>query len=406
MGGQELYKRAKQIIPGGTQLFSKRPERFLPEGWPTYYTKAKDCYIWDLDGKKYLDMSYMGVGACILGYADKDVNRAVKYAIDNGSMSTLNCPEEVELAGKLISLHPWADMVRYARTGGEAMEIAVRIARAYVGKDKIVFCGYHGWKDWYAIAGIEGISKLGVPKCLEGTAIPFKYNDTDNLFDILKDNKDIGTVVLEPQREHEPEENFLRGVVDWAHHFGAVVIFDEITSGFRETLGGIHLKYGVNPDICVLGKAMGNGYPISAVIGKKEIMDIAQDCFISSTFWTERIGPVATLATIEKMRKKKVPEYLRGLGKMLKGGIEECGIETYNILPLISFKLKDNIQQTKFNQEMLKRGILATNSVYLSYAHKPRHIKKYLKAFKKIVENIDNIKLETPVIEPNFRRLT
>jgi len=176
---QELYRKAKKIIPGGTQLLSKRPEMFLPELWPAYYDKAKGCEVWDLDGKKYIDMSTMGVGSCILGYADDDVNKAVKSAVDRGNMCTLNAPEEVELAELLLKLHPWAEMVRYARTGGESMMIAVRIARAKSGKDTVLFCGYHGWHDWYLSSNLAdeksldghllpGLNPLGVPRALKG----------------------------------------------------------------------------------------------------------------------------------------------------------------------------------------------------------------------------------------------
>jgi len=182
---QELYKKARTIMPGGTQLLSKRPEMLLPELWPAYYEKAHGCDVWDLDGNKFVDMSYMGVGSCVLGYADPDVNTAVKEAIDKGSMNTLNCHEELELAELLCKLHPWAEMVRYARTGGEALSIAVRISRASTKKDMVLFCGYHGWHDWYLAANLTqdelgehllpGLAPAGVPKGLEGTAIPFHY---------------------------------------------------------------------------------------------------------------------------------------------------------------------------------------------------------------------------------------
>ena len=185
--GQELYKKAKSLIPGGTQLLSKRPEMFLPDHWPSYFKKAKGAEVWDLDGNKYIDMSFNGIGACILGAADDDVDNAVRSAIENGTMSTLNCPEEVYLAERLVELHPWADMVRLARTGGEANAVAIRIARAASGRDKIAICGYHGWHDWYLSSNLEssenlsghllsGLNPKGVPKCLANTALPFRYN--------------------------------------------------------------------------------------------------------------------------------------------------------------------------------------------------------------------------------------
>ena len=188
--GNKLYNKAKLLIPGGTMLFSKRPEIFLPNLWPSYYTKTKDCYVWDLDGVKYTDFSHMGVGTNSLGYNNEFVDKEVINAINMGNMSTLNNPDEVLLAEKLIELHSWADMVRFARTGGEANSIAIRIARAAAGKDKIAVCGYHGWHDWYLSANlnksknldnhlIPGLNPNGVPQNLSNTVIPFEYNDIE-----------------------------------------------------------------------------------------------------------------------------------------------------------------------------------------------------------------------------------
>src|SRR3989338_8361647 len=320
--GQKLYNKAKKLIPGGTQLLSKRPEMFLPEMWPAYYDKAQGCAIWDLDGRRYIDASYMGIGACILGYCDKDVDSAVKKAIDKGSMTTLNCPEEVELAELLCGIHKWAEMVRYARTGGEAVSIAVRIARAKTGKDMVLFCGYHGWHDWYLAANLAddksldghllpGLLPKGVPRALKGTVIPFNYNNTEKFLKLLKMHKEnIAAVVMEPIRNYEPQKGFLDTIRKETEKSGIVLVFDEITSGFRLTEGGAHLKFGIHPDIAVFGKAMSNGYPMAAIIGTKEAMEVAQDTFISSTYWTERIGPVAALATIKKIKRNKISSYL------------------------------------------------------------------------------------------------
>ena len=215
--GQELYKRAKQLIPGGTQLLSKRPEMFLPEQWPSYYSKATGIEVWDLDGRRYLDMCYNGIGACILGAADPDVDAAVKDTIARGNMSTLNCPEEVELAELLCELHPWADRVRYARSGGEAMAVAARIARAATGREIVAFCGYHGWHDWYLAANLAdeksldghllpGLEPAGVPRGLQGTALPFQYNRLDDLASLIqKNNVILAADVMEPIRSQEPD---------------------------------------------------------------------------------------------------------------------------------------------------------------------------------------------------------
>jgi len=431
--GITLWNKAKKLIPGGTQLLSKRTEMFLPEQWPSYYNKAKGVEIWDLDDNKFIDMSIMGVGACILGYADDDVNESVKNVIDNGSMSTLNVPEEVELAELLIKLHPWAGAVRYARTGGEAMTIAVRIARACSKKDQIAFCGYHGWHDWYLSSNLsdnknldghllKGLEPNGVPRKLINTAIPFEYNKIEQLETIIKKN-DIGTIIVEPFRHKAPRYNFLQKVRSIANENECILIFDEITSGWRMCIGGVHLKMKVNPDIAVFGKAISNGYPMSTIIGKKEVMNTAQTSFISSTYWTERIGPVAALATIRKIQSKNVPAHLDFVGNMIGVGWKKLAKNhslNIEILPpnaLITFIFNyKNSQEIKtlFTQEMLKKGYLASSSVYVSYRHTKEIIEDYLKAvnetFKYIAQGIkeNNIYelLEGPVCHVGFQRLT
>lgn len=432
--GIRLWQKAKNIIPGGTQLLSKRTEQILPDQWPCYFQKAKGNEVWDLDGNKYIDMSFMGIGSCILGYADPDVDKAVKKVIEQGSMSTLNSPEEVELAELLCQIHPWAEMARFARTGGEAMAIAVRISRAYSGKEKLAFCGYHGWSDWYLAANLAdnknldghllpGLEPRGVPRGLKGTAIPFHYNKIEELEKIVEEN-DIGVIVMEPVRFEKAEDNFLEKVREIANKIGAVLIFDEITSGFRFNIGGAHLKYGVNPDMAVFAKGMSNGFPMAAIIGKKDIMQAAQDTFISSTYWTERIGPAAALATIKKMRDKKVPDYLEELGKKLIKGLKELAAKhslklSITGLPALihfSFDYEKESQaiKTLFTQEMLKRGILASTGIYVSYAFKEEHVNKYLdnidQVFALIKKAIEEDRvyslLEGPIAHKGFQRLT
>ena len=419
---QDLYKKAKKIIPGGTQLLSKRPEMFLPDLWPAYYQKAKGCEIWDLDGKKYIDMSLMGVGACILGYADRGVDRVVKKAIDNGSMTTLNCPEEIELAKLLLKIHPWAQMVRYSRTGGEAMSMAVRITR------------YLGWHDWYlssnladdkALDGhlLPGLEPKGVPRCLKSSAIPFKYNDINKFLALIKKYKHkIGVVVMEPIRNYYPKKGFLEKIRKITKDLDMILIFDEVSSGWRLTLGGAHLKLGVNPDIAVFAKGMSNGYPMAATIGRKEIMDIVQDTFISSTYWTERVGPVAALACIRKMKRLNVSHNLIKIGKKIQKTWKNLAkkhalkIKITGIYSLshFEFEYKDPlILKTLFTQLMLKEGFLASTGFYASFAHKKEHISKYSKAIDKTFLFISKaIKagrpekyLKGPVCHAGFKRL-
>ncbi|HMB55412.1 MAG TPA: aminotransferase class III-fold pyridoxal phosphate-dependent enzyme, partial [Thermoanaerobaculia bacterium] len=399
--GAELYQRAKRLIPGGTQLLSKRPEMFLPEQWPAYYRSAKGCRVTDLDGRTYLDFSHCGVGTCVLGYADPDVDAAVKAAIDRGSMSTLNDPAEVELAELLIELHPWAEMARYARTGGEAMAIAARIARAATGRSTIAFCGYHGWADWYLAANVEagdnlaehllpGLAPRGVPPALEGTILPFRYNRLDDLEEVVAAaGGDLAAVVMEPQRSAGPEPGFLAGVARLCRDAGAVLVFDEVTSGFRMTTGGLHLALGVEPDVAVFAKGMSNGYPMAAVIGRRPVMEAAQGTFISSTYWTESIGPAAALATIAKHRDADVPRHLVAVGERLTAGWREAaaaaGLEIAfdGIPPLAGFSFPGDeapALTTLFIQQMLRRGFLASTHVYAMLAHRDDDVSAYLEA--------------------------
>tara|TARA_B100000575_G_C23143330_1_gene666178 strand:- start:6389 stop:7702 length:1314 start_codon:yes stop_codon:yes gene_type:complete len=433
--GIELWNQAKQIIPGGNQILSKRVERFLPGLWPAYYTRAKGCEVWDMDGEKYFDFAQMGVGACSLGYADDDINREVIEAVNESSMCTLNCYEEVELAEKLIEIHPWADMVRYSRTGGEACAVAVRIARAATSKDIVAFCGYSGWHDWYISANlgntsnldgqlIPGLKPKGIARNLKNTAIPFSYNKLSDLINIVNEYPNqVGTIIMEPQREVDPEPGFLEGVRELATKIGAVLIFDEVTSGFRMNYGGIHLLRDINPDIAVFGKALGNGYPISVVIGKQDVMDSAQDSFISSTFWSERVGFVAALATLKKMKEKKVQESLIYYGEKINKGwkelaeLHDLNIHIDGIPPLthINFEYPNSLEiQTYYSQEMLDRNYLLGASIYTTYAYNDGIIEKFLSdtddVFKKLKVAIDqnNVasKLRAEVIQSGFKRLT
>ncbi len=398
---QNLYKKAKRIIPGGTQLLSKRPEMFAPDIWPAYYSRAKGCSIWDLDNRKYTDMSYMGIGSCILGYADPDVNKAVNNSVRIGNMSTLNAPEEVELAQLLLEIHPWAHMTRYARSGGEAMAIAIRIARAASKKDIILFCGYHGWHDWYLSANLAddkaldghllaGLSSLGVPRGLKGSSFPFQFNDAEGFLRLAKKCKGrIAAVVLEPIRSQYPKNEFIEAIKEVTSKWKIALIIDEITSGFRLNIGGAHLCLGIKPDIAVFAKGISNGFPMAAIIGKRGIMRSAQDTFISSTYWTDRIGPAAALATIKKLIRKNVPEYISKVGAKVKNGWKasakkyNINIDIYGTSPLCHFSfngVNNLVLKTLFTQYMLGNGFLATTAFYASYAHKKSDLKRYLDA--------------------------
>ena len=430
-----MQERAKRRIPGMTQLLSKRPDMFSLGVWPGYFSNAKGVEVWDLDGNKYIDMSISGIGANVLGYADPDVDAAVKNAIANGTSCSLNCPEEVELAELLCGLHPWAEMVRFARTGGESMAVAVRIARAHTGKDKVAFCGYHGWHDWYLAANLgtenalgehllSGLSPIGVPKGLTGTALPFRYNHLEELENIVAKNKgEIGVIVMEPIRDADPEPGFVEGVRSIADDIGAVFIVDEISAGFRFTTGGAHLViHHITPDIAVFSKALGNGYPIAAIIGKADVMQFAQQTFISSTNWTERIGPSAAIAMIKKHRRVNAGKHLVWLGEQVQSGWKTIAnkhglsIQVSGMKPLSHFAFDhDKAQSMKayYIQLMLEQGFLASNLFYAMYAHTEDHVRSYLegvdRSFEEIAQSIEHNDIDKKLIgKPSsvgFKRL-
>ncbi len=430
--GQKLWKFAKKIIPGGNMLLSKRAEMFLPDQWPAYFSKAKGCRVWDLDGQAYTDMSVMGIGTNILGYGHPEVDAAVMEGIKSGNMSTLNAPEEVSLAEKLIDIHPWADMVRFARSGGEANAIAIRIARAATGRENVAVCGYHGWHDWYISANLgdsdglsghllPGLDPNGVPSSLRGTAFPFNYNDFQGLKDLV-DNHEIGVIKMEVVRNSEPENNFLHEVRKLATRNGIVLIFDECTSGFRESYGGLHKKYGVEPDMAMFGKALGNGYAVTAVIGRREVMEAAQTSFISSTFWTERIGSVAALKCLEIMERDRSWETITQAGLKIRRGWQKLA-EKYELpivhmgLPALagfSFNLENSLKyKTLITQEMLKKGFLAGTSIYASIEHTESVINDYFSNLEPVFElikecemgqSVDDL-LTGPVCHDGFKRL-
>lgn len=418
--GQDLYIKAKSLIPGGTQLLSKRPEMFLPDRWPAYYQSARGAWVKDLDGRGYLDMSTSGIGSCILGTADPVVNAKVAEAVSRGSMSSLNAPEEVALAEKLCALHPWADRARFARSGGESMAIAVRIARAATSKDVVLICGYHGWSDWYLATNLvdskgldslllPGLNPAGVPKGLKQTAIPFHFNNQSE-FETLVQQYDgrIAAVVMEPQRYREPDPAFLKLIRCSVDRQSAVLIFDEITSGWRRNIGGVHLRFGVEPDIAVFGKALSNGYAMGAVIGRESVMEASQNTFISSTYWTERIGPVASLAAIDRFEQLQAPVILEKAGLVVQqlwtDAAASAGVSIVagekEMAPLSHFtftypepKLNHGLK-TLWCQEMLRRGVLDNGSFYATCSHQDAELDFYKEkvgqVFELLKRSIDN----------------
>ena len=347
-------------------------------------------------------------------------------------MSTLNCPEEVYLAERLIALHPWADMVRFARTGGEANAIAIRIARAASGKDTVAFCGYHGWHDWYLAANLgdekhlaghllPGLEPKGVPSNLRDTIFPFTYNRIDEL-EALVECHGIGVIMMEVARNYDPEDSFLRKVRELATTCGIVLIFDECSSGFRQTFGGLHKLYGIEPDMAMFGKALGNGYAITAVVGRREVMEAAQSTFISSTFWTERIGPTAALKTLEVMERVRSWEQITRTGLEItvrwKALADKHGlsITTAGLPALTGFSFDGPnglAYKTLITQEMLAKGYLAGNSVYVCIEHTPEVVADFFAVLDPIFSLVKECEegrdvmslLKGPVCHGGFKRL-
>jgi len=395
-----MQQRARARIPGMTQLLSKRPDQFSLGVWPGYYQRAEGATVWDLDGNRYLDMSIGGIGAAILGYTDPDVDAAVIAAVRAGVATSLNCPEEVLLAEALCRMHPFADMVRLTRSGGEAMAVAVRIARAATGRFRVAFCGYHGWHDWYLAANLNddclrdhllaGLDPAGVPPGLRDTALPFRYNKPGELAAIIdRYPGEIAAVVMEPIRNHTPEPGFFEQVRVLADKAGAVLVFDEISAGFRLGLGGAHLRLtDVRPDMAVFAKALGNGYPVAAVIGSEAVMSAAQKTFISSTNWTERLGPVAALATIDKLARTnpfaRMAANGRAVQKIWLAAADAVGLDIavggIDPMPHFTFSSRHPAAKALFVQEMLGHGILASNLYYAMASHTAEDVARYAAA--------------------------
>lgn len=405
-----LYAHARKRIPGGSQLLSKRPEMFAPEVWPAYFKEAHGCEVWDLDGNRYVDMSHNGVGACLLGYAHPQVVEAVQERISKGHCSTLNSPDEVELADELCRIHPWADQVRFARGGGEACAVAVRIARASTGRSMVAVCGYHGWEDWYLAANLsegdalsghllDGLEPAGVPNELRGTVHTFPYENWERLDAIAESYGDqLAAIIMEPCRYRDPDPSFLTHVRDVAHRIGAVLIFDEITIGWRTCFGGTHLRLDVEPDMAVFAKALGNGHPMSAVIGRSSVMTGAENSFISSTTWTEAVGPVAALATLGVMQETEVWNHVKAMGlrvqsiwmnKALKYHLPIHEVEGHPCLAYFSFDHPEsNELKTLFTQLMLSEGYLASTALYPTLAHNESIVDDYGEAVDQVFQKL------------------
>jgi len=430
-----LCERAEKLIPGVTQLISRRPVRAAKGISPVYAARAKGCRIWDIDGNEYVDWM-SAVGPIILGYADDVVDGAVKEQIDRGSIYSIVGEQSVELAEELVRLIPSAEMVRYVKGGGEACTVAVRIARGVTGRDKVLFCGYHGWHDWYLAANLgaerldahllPGIEPIGVPAALEGTAIPFEYGDLNLLEDLLKahDNQ-VACIIMEPMRTELPPPGFLEGVRELADRYGALLIFDEVSCGFRVALGGVQELTGVTPDLSVFAKAISNGYPMGVVVGRREVMEPASRMFISSAYWDDNIGIVAALTTLRELERRQAVEHFARLGAAFRERIDRVAADTgaparcvgVDGHPGIRFDVEDaqtaKKVSTLFIQENARRGLILSTGFFFNCAHDEAaldHTEKAVgESFALIAEGLKEDRLdemlECDLQEDLFRRL-
>lgn len=431
-----LYDRAQNCIPGGTHLFGRRAELFAYGVSPIFSDRQRGGKLWDVDGNEYIDL-LMGSGAVLLGHAYPPVVEAVQAQAERGCGLTLNHPLEVALAEALVEQIPCAEMVRFCKGGGEANTIAVRIARGATGRDKIAFCGYHGWHDWYLAASLADASALnahlmpgicpdGVPRALAGTAIPFEYNNLESLRLVLARNSgEVAAIILEAARSARPQPGFLEGVRALATQHGAVLIFDEVVTGFRLAPGGAQEYFGVIPDMATYAKTISNGFALGAVAGRRAVMECARDLFISSVYWAEATGLAAGVAAVREMREQDATAQVQAKGQRFMAGMQailrEMDLpvvcEGLAPFPFLHFRHPEAAMNqallTLYIQEMAKRGVYQTSVHYLCLEHTNEEIDHVLNAageafavLRRALENGDvGAFLECPVRQAGFRRL-
>jgi glutamate-1-semialdehyde 2,1-aminomutase len=416
-----IYKKAKELIPCQTQCLSKGPTQFVEGVAPKYLKRGKGCRVWDVDGNKYIDYG-MGLGPIILGYCYGAVDRAIEDQLKDATILTQMHPLEVEVAQLLVNVIPCAEMVRYGKNGSDVTSAAVRLARAYTGRDIIACCGYHGWQDWY-ISITE--KNAGIPEAVSNLTKTFKYNDINSLKKIFKEHKNnIACVIMEPMSAVFPENDFLEKVKELTHSNKAILIYDEIITGFRWSLGGAQEYFNIVPDLATFGKAMANGMPLSALVGKKKIMQKLEDVFFSFTFGGEILSLAAAKATINEMRDKDIISHIHKVGARLTEGcreiIKEYGLESYIRLDGPDFRLifffddqeNGNLHKSLLQQEMIKRGINFTGYNNICFSHKEKDIDETILAFNEsagllsdwIKRGSEEKMLEGKIIRPVFQR--
>lgn len=415
---KELLEKARKLIPACTQTFSKGPTQFVQGVAPNFVSHADGCRIYDVDGNEYIDFT-MALAPVILGYNYPRVNEAIVAQLKKGISFTLPHYLEVELAEILVEIIPCAEMVRYGKNGSDVTSAAVRVARAYTGREKVACCGYHGWQDWYIATTSRN---KGVPKCVRELTLTFEYNNIDSLIEIFDKNKnEIACVIMEPFSTTMPKKNFLEEVKKITHENDAILVFDEIVTGFRISLGGAQEYFGVIPDLACFGKGIANGMPLSAIVGKKEIMREFEEVFFSFTFGGETLSLAAAIATINEIKEKNVIQHIWRIGRKLKEGvkkiIKENGLEEYieirGLPPRTVMEFKTLEMKSLFQQEAIKRNILFTGAHNICYSHKEEDVGKLLEVYDKcmkilkeaIESNTIKEKLEGGVVEPVFRKI-
>ena len=416
----ELYNRALGLIPSVTQTLAKGPGQWVKGIAPKYLVRGKGSHVWDVDGNEYIDYM-MGVGPLSLGYAYPKVDDAIKKQLEDGITFSMMHPLEVEVAEMIRQIVPNAEAVRYSKTGADATSAAVRLARAYTGKNKILCCGYHGWHDWYIAVTARN---HGIPEAVQAISYTFNYNDIDSVKNSLDD--DVAAIILEPVVFAEPKDNFLNKLADLCKEKNVVLIFDEMWTGFRMALGGAQEYFGITPDLATYSKAVANGMPISILTGKREIMDLAdEDIFFYTTFGGEALSLAAVKATIEELRDKNVPKFLNGQGEKLKDGyntiVRKLGMDYtkaigYNWRSMATFDEKAGdplVQKSLMQQEMIKRGVLWQGFHNMSFSHSDADVEYTLQALEEslaVLKNAvqkNNIRemLRGEPVQPVFRKV-
>lgn len=399
-----IYEKAIRVIPMGTSTFSKNPNLFVIGGAPLYIQSAQGCMLYDVDGNEFIDYS-MALGPIILGYSDKEVDKAAKAGIDDGLIFTISCPEESLLAEKLIEIIPCAEMARFCKNGSDVCEGAIRLARNYTQKLKIMTVGgYHGFHDWFAVSTPRN---KGIPKVMADWILPHNYNDIDSIEKTIEtQSQDIAALIMEPVINYEPKPGFLEKIRELTSVYNIVLIYDEMKTGFRLDLGGAQKYFNVIPDLAVFAKGLSNGFPISVLVGKKYLMKQFEDenCFFSGSYATEKASINAALKTLEILKRDNVIDHNWKMGQILKDGIQRI-IGKYKLngfmnivgyAPMSHFVFIDyegftvNEIKSFIQQECAKRGVLFVGYHHICFAHKMKHIETTLKVYDEVFFLLQN----------------